>query len=201
MANNRRPVSNVQRPKTNDQLTTERLVLRRFTRDDLEWLVAFYTDGEVTRYLGGPLHRAAVTELLETRVLRYYDEHPGFGIWQTIERATDRPVGFHLLNHIQGETIVQVGYSLLRSAWRKGYATEMAREVMRYGFVDLRLPRIAAVANLANIASHSVLLKIGLERRGSRVFPHPAYAAQGPMAFFEIEAKPWLARSAPQGAG
>lgn len=175
-------------------LTTDRLTLRRFTRDDLEWLVAFHADDEVTRYLGGPRDRAAVTDLLETRILRYYDEHPGFGIWQTIERATGRPVGFHLLNHIQGETIVQVGYALQRSAWRKGYATEMAREVMRYGFVDLKVPKIAAMANLPNVASHNVLLKIGLERRGNRVFPHPAYAAQGPMAFFEIESQPWLLR-------
>lgn len=179
---------------TDDPLTTERLVLRRFTRDDLDWLVAFYADDEVTQYLGGRRDRAGVTELLETRILRYYDEHPGFGMWQTIERATDQPVGFHLLNHIQGETIVQVGYALVRAAWRKGYAAEMAREVMRYGFVDMKLPRIAAIANLPNVASHNVLRTIGLERRGSRVFPHPAYASQGPMAFFEIEAKPWLAR-------
>lgn len=179
-------------------LTTERLALRRFTPDDLEWLVAFHADDEVTRYLGGPRDRAAVTELLETRILRYYDEHPGFGIWQTIERATGQAVGFHLLNHIQGETIIQVGYALQRPAWRKGYGTEMAREVLRYGFVDLELPRIAAIANLPNVASHHVLLKIGLERRGSRVFRHPAYAAQGPMAFFEMEAKPWRARFADQ---
>jgi RimJ/RimL family protein N-acetyltransferase len=176
---------------TNGHLTTERLALRRFTRDDLEWLVTLYADDEVTRYLGGSRDRAAVTELLETRILRYYDEHPGLGIWQTIERATGQPVGFHLLNHIQGEQIIQVGYSLVRSAWRKGYATEMAREIMRYGFVDRGLPRIAAIANLPNVASHNVLLKIGLERRGSRVFPHPAYASQGPMAFFEIEARRW----------
>lgn len=75
-----------------------------------------------------------------------------------------------------------------------------AREVLRYGFADLRLPRIAAIVNLPNVASHHVLMKIGLERRGQRVFPHPAYASQGPMALFEMEAKPWLARFAPQEA-
>lgn len=175
-------------------LTTERLTLRRFTRDDLEWLVALYADEEVTRYLGGSRDRVAVAELLETRILRYYDEHPGLGIWLTLERSTGQPVGFHLLNHIQGETIVQVGYALVGSAWGKGYATEMARAVVRYGFVDLALPRVAGMANLPNVASHRVLQKIGLERRGQRVFSHPAYAAQGPMAFFEIEATAWLER-------
>lgn len=173
-------------------LTTPRLTLRRFTPDDLEWFVAFYADAEITRYLGGTKDRVAATELLQNRVLRYYDEHPGLGIWMTSERSTGDPVGFHLLNHIQGETIIQVGYALVKPAWGRGYATEMASAVVRYGFVDLGLPRIAGITNLPNVPSQHVLAKIGLERRADRVFPHPAYVSQGPMAFFDREADAWL---------
>ncbi len=104
-------------------LTTERLALSRFTPDDLEWFVSLYADEEVTQYLGGARNREQATELLQNRVLRYYDEHPGMGIWITREQASGDAVGFHLLNHIQGETIVQVGYALLRSTWGKSYAT------------------------------------------------------------------------------
>jgi RimJ/RimL family protein N-acetyltransferase len=177
---------------TYPRISTERLTLRRFTPDDLEWFVALYADEEVTRYLGGARDRVAATDLLHQRILRYYDEHPGLGIWMTLERATGERVGFHLLNHIQGESIVQVGYTLVKSAWGKGYATEMAAAVVRYGFADLRLPRIAGIANLPNVASHRVLEKIGLRRHGERTFPHPAYASQGPMAWFEREADDWL---------
>lgn len=173
-------------------LTTARLTLRRFTADDLEWFVALYADADVTRFLGGVRDRAAATELLHNRILRYYDEHPGLGIWMTTERGTGDRVGFHLLNHIQGETIIQVGYSLLKPAWGKGYATEMAEAVVRYGFVDLRVPRISAMTNLPNLASQRVLEKIGLRRHGERAFPHPAYASQGPMAWFERDADDWL---------
>ena len=42
-------------------------------------------------------------------------------------------------------------------------------------------------------ASQRVLEKIGLERRGERAFPHPAYVAEGPMAWFEREKEAWLA--------
>lgn len=172
--------------------TTARLTLRRFTPDDLEWFVALYGDPDVTRYLGGTLERAAASQLFEERILRYYDEHPGLGIWVTVERATQARVGFHLLNHIRGETIIQVGYALAKPAWGKGFATEMADAVVHYGFVDLRLPRISAMANLPNVASHRVLEKIGLQRHGERAFPHPAYASQGPMAWFERDAADWL---------
>ena len=172
-------------------LTTPRLGLRRFTPDDDDWLAALYSDPAVTRYLGGVRTRAETDEMLDTRILRYYDEHPGLGIWMTVHRATGERVGFHLLNHIRGETDIQVGFSLVQAAWGKGYGTEMAAAVLRHGFVNLALPRIAAIANLDNHASQRVLLKIGLHRRGERAFAHPAYAAEGPLAWFEREREDW----------
>jgi RimJ/RimL family protein N-acetyltransferase len=49
------------------------------------------------------------------------------------------------------------------------------------------------MASRGNVASQRILEKIGLERRGERAFPHPAYAAEGPMAWFERDAASWLA--------
>jgi RimJ/RimL family protein N-acetyltransferase len=174
-------------------LTTERLGLRRFTLGDLGWFAAMYADPDVTRYLGGRKSRTQAEALLHTRILRYYDEHPGLGIWVTIERATGAPLGFHVLNHIQGESIVQVGFILAKPAWGRGVATEMGVALLRYGFADLGLPRIAGMAELGNLASQRVLEKIGLHRHGERAFSHPAYAAQGPMAWYERDAADWLA--------
>jgi ribosomal-protein-alanine N-acetyltransferase len=174
-------------------LTTERLALRRFTAADLGWFAALYSDREVTQYLGGVKDRAQSEEYLNTRILRYYDEHPGLGMWVTVEAATGARVGFHLLNHIQGESIIQIGFTLAKPAWGKGFGTEMAAAVLCYGFVDLALPRIAGMASLQNHASQRVLLKIGLERKGERAFAHPAYAAEGPMAWFERDAAGWQA--------
>lgn len=174
-------------------LRTERLALRPFRRDDLDWLEELYADPDVTRYLGGLKSRAQTEEHLNTRILRYYDDHPGLGIWMTLEQTTDTPIGFHLLNHIQGESVIQIGFGLIKSEWDKGYGTEMARALLRYGFVNRSLPRIVGMANLQNHASQHVLTKIGLERKGERLFPHPAYAGQGPMAWFERDAASWLA--------
>ena len=174
-------------------LETERCGLRRFTPRDRDWLGDLYADVEVTRYLGGAKTRTEVAELLRSRILDYYDAHPGLGIWVTIDRSTGARLGFHLLNHIQGESIVQVGFALTKPAWGHGIATEVAGALLRYGFAGLGLPRIAGMATVQNAASQRVLTKIGLERRGERAFPHPAYAAEGPMAWFEGEADAWLA--------
>jgi RimJ/RimL family protein N-acetyltransferase len=174
-------------------LTTDRLGLRRFTTTDLSWLSSLYADPEVTRFLGGTKTEVQVQEMLRVRILDYYEAHPGLGIWMTIERATGAPVGFHLINNVQGESIIQVGFGLSTSAWGRGFATEMASALLRYAFMDLELESIAGIASLANVASQRVLQKIGLHRRGERAFPHPAYAAQGALAWFERSAAEWKA--------
>lgn len=177
-----------------DGLETTRLKLRRFTLDDEALLYRLHSDESVMRYMGGIKTAAQNRSLLEDRILRYYDEHPGLGVWATMERSSGRCVGFHLLNNIQGESLMQVGYCLLPSDWGKGYASEMCLGLLRYGFATLKLPRLHAITDLGNLASQQVLLKSGLHRKGERAFAHPAYAAAGPMAFFERDAAAWLAQ-------
>jgi RimJ/RimL family protein N-acetyltransferase len=190
-----------QTPPEGCWLATERLALRRMTWADLEWFAALYADPEVTRHLGGQKTRAQVEDLMRTRVVDYYDTHPGLGLWMTLERSSGQPVGFHLINYIMGESIIQVGYGLLTSAWGKGYATEMAGALLGYGFEDLGLAHIAGMASLGNVASLRVLKKIGLERRGERAFSHPAYASAGPLAWFERDREAWMTDpNRPRGA-
>ena len=174
-------------------LATERLGLRRFTPADFEWLVDLYSDADVMRYLGGVKSRTQADEVFQARIVGYYEEHPRLGVWMTVERRTGTPVGFHLLNHIRGEQIIQVGFTLAKAAWGRGYGTEMARAVLHYGFVELRLPRIVGMASVRNLASQRVLAKIGLIRNGERAFPHPDYASEGAMAWFERDAAAWIA--------
>jgi len=173
-----------------DTLTTERLAVRRYTEGDLDLLVRLHTDPEVTRYAGGLLTRDQSEAMLRGRILAYYDERPGLGIWLTTERATGTPVGMHLLNNIRDADIIQVGYLLYPEFWGRGYASEMAARLLRYGFEELGLPEISAITDLPHVDSQRVLLKIGLHRAGERHFP--AYGPE-PLAFFTRDARSWLA--------
>ncbi len=175
-----------------DSLTTERLALRRFTMADAELVNRLNGDPRVMRYAGGTLTRAQSDEVLKERMIEYYERHPGFGIWATLERSTGACVGLHLLNHIRGEDFIQVGYLLFPEYWGRGYATEMTVRILRHGFEALQLPQIVAITDLANLESQRVLLKAGLLRRGERKFAHPAYQP-GPLAWFERDAAEWLA--------
>ncbi len=185
-------------------LVTARLQLRRFEPADLGWLDRLNSDAEVMKFLGGPSSLADTQAMLDERILAYYEQHPGLGVWVTLGRASGEPIGFHLLNHIRGETHVQVGYRLLKPYWGQGYATEMSIALLRYGFRDLVLPQIVAITELGNAASQRVLLKCGLMRGSDRVLAHPSYASWGLLAWFERDAADWLAehrRSESRGLG
>jgi RimJ/RimL family protein N-acetyltransferase len=50
----------------------------------------------------------------------------------------------------------------LRRYWRRGYASEGARELIRYGFADVRLERIIAQTMAVNAASRATMSAVGL---------------------------------------
>lgn len=172
---------------------TERLRLRRFTGDDLPFLFSFYSDPEIARFIGGVKTLEETSQLLETRILAYYDAHPGLGVWMMSTQDGAMPVGFALLNNLQGESLIQVGYSVARAHWNRGYATEICTALLRYGYAELHLPNIVAITNRENLVSQHVLEKAGLRCNGERAFAHPAYAAAGAVPFFERDAASWLA--------
>jgi RimJ/RimL family protein N-acetyltransferase len=72
------------------------------------------------------------------------------------------------------------------------YATEMSIRLLRYGFGELGIERIAGITDLANVDSQRVLLKAGLVRDGERIFAHPSYGGE-PLAWFDRDAASWLA--------
>ena len=174
--------------------TTERLVLRRFTPDEAALMARLHFDPRVMRYAGGVQTPEQSRAMFEQRVLAYYDANPGLGVWATIERASGECIGLHLINHIQGESDIQVGYLLYPEYWGRGYATEGARAAMRYAYAELELPRVTAITDLDNVESQRVLEKCGLRREGERAFAHPAYSAQGPLAWFVSDRDEWLGR-------
>ena len=145
-------------------LETERLVLRRFTADDVDAIVELDSDPEVMFFINGgrPTPRAEVEDEILPFWLAFYDDDRGYGFWAAIEKSTGRFLGwFHFRPHTTGEA-VELGYRLRRSAWGKGYATEGCRALIAKGFTDLDVERVYAETMVVNTASRRVMEKAGL---------------------------------------
>jgi len=145
------------------ELETQRLHLRPFTADDVDDLAPIYADAEVMRFIGSgkPRNREETLSWL-AGMLRHWEKH-GFGMWATIDKGTNVLIGRSGLCFLDNTGEVEVGYLLAKAYWGKGLATEAAAAGLRFGFEELRLGRIVAVAQHANRASRRVLEKIGMQ--------------------------------------
>jgi RimJ/RimL family protein N-acetyltransferase len=146
-------------------LETDRLVLRQFTRDDLDLVVELDGDAEVMRYInnGQPVDLAEVTENLEWW-LRYYDRFAGYGFWAAIEKSTGRFLGwFHFRpGEGAGPLEPELGYRLRRDAWGQGYASEGSRALIDKGFTEFGVERVNAETMAINTGSRRVMEKAGM---------------------------------------
>ena len=150
-------------------LETQRLRLRRVTTGDALLLYALDGDPEVIRYtnLGGRGTLEFYRETLLPRWLKFYEEYEGRGYWIAEEKAGGEFLGWFHFRPAQNAPLgtmeeAELGYRLQKSAWGKGYATEIAREFVRKGFEELGAARITATALAANRASIRVMEKSGL---------------------------------------
>jgi RimJ/RimL family protein N-acetyltransferase len=147
-------------------LRTERLQLVPLADEHLEFEVELDSDPEVMRYLTGRAVSRAEVEQAHRRRLAAARDVPGLGFW--VGFADGEFIGWWILQPPHGPDQPKVageadlGYRLLRRYWRRGYASEGARELIRYGFTEVGLDRIFAQTMAVNTASRATMSSVGL---------------------------------------
>lgn len=164
------------------RITTPRLLLRPFTADDHAAIHAVYADPEVMRFVGHGAHRRPADT---TTALRGYADAlaaRGYGFVAVVERATGDVIGDAGLHPLGGRgPDIELGYTLARAKWGRGYATELARGLAEHAFATLDVPRVAAQVEPGNAASRRVLEKLGMTARETRMTygrPHLLYVVE-----------------------
>jgi aminoglycoside 6'-N-acetyltransferase len=139
---------------------TVRLILRPFQDDDLEPCIAYRSDPQVARYQGwdAPYPREKVIAFVE----EMKNKQPGRqGDWYQIlvtlkpGREVIGDVAFHIL--VEDILQAEIAFTLLRSSWGKGSATEDVSRLLDYLFGELHLHRVRAICDAENLAFAHVL--------------------------------------------
>jgi RimJ/RimL family protein N-acetyltransferase len=168
--------------------STERFTLRRFVESDAPALAEMNMDPEVMRYIRPP--DTNVDEAVERARGVIARQRGNFGLWAIHDKATGEFLGWGALKDLDGNPEIEVGYGLRRAAWGRGVATEVARELVRYGFEDLGLERIVAVTQPPNMASRNVLTKLGMTYLG---LVNRYYGKE--TTYFELKKEVWSSRT------
>lgn len=182
-------------------LHTTRIALVPLSDEHLEHEVELDSDPDVMRYLdsGKPRSREDIEEAHRRRIA-LARRVPGLGFWagfvdsdflgwwilEPPERADQGPV----------EGQAELGYRLLPRHWRKGFASEGSRELLRYGFEDLGLTRIFAETMAVNAASRATMASVGMQhiRTFHADWQDPIPGTEHGEVEYAITEDQWLAR-------
>ena len=159
------------------QLETERLLLRRPKPRDLDGYAEFFADPEVVRYLSGVTRTRAESEAGLERMIRHWDRH-GVGLFSIVRRDDERLIGRagllfwderwrdSLRHEVAGPVETEIGWTLGREFWGRGYATEASAAVRDWALGELGVKRLISLIQRGNDASVRVAEKLGetLER-------------------------------------
>lgn len=150
------------------ELRTERLVLREFSLTDQDAAHRYGSDVEVTRYMTWGPNSLSDTANYLMDVVRGANTKPRTSFILAVVNLDGDLIGAAGLKLTDGERRQgELGYVLAKDSWGFGYATELARCLIAFGFNELGLDQITATCHPENLASARVLEKAGMHFEGT----------------------------------
>ena len=146
-------------------LTTPRLRLRMLGQDDFEPYAAMHMDPDVTRFTT----RTVLSRMEAWRHLAVIVGHwhlRGFGMWGVEELDTGQLVGRVGFHEPEGWPAFELGWTIGKNWWGKGYATEAAQRCLDYAFNEMGRDHVISLIDPANVSSIRVAERIGEKLEG-----------------------------------
>ena len=146
---------------------TERLLIRRITRKDLDALLAIMEKPEVMYAWEHGFTKKDVRKWINRQLTRYRKD--GFGYFAVILKESGALIGQAGLmrSTINGNEAVELGYVLDNAYWHNGYGTEAAYACLEYAFGELELKNVCCSIRPENVASIRVAERLGMTLCGS----------------------------------
>ena len=149
------------------RIESERLVMRGWREADLDALAEIGADPAATRHLG------AMSREESWRRMAYFTGHfalRGFGFLALEEKATGACIGWCGHYFPDNWPDREIGYTLVRSARGKGYATEAARRALVHAYDELGWTTAISFIALSNSASIAVATRLGATLESTRIY-------------------------------
>jgi len=147
----------------NPVISTERLILRKMTKDDTKNLMEIFSDPVAMKYYPSTKNEGETLEWIEWTQKNY--EQYAVGLWIVEDKVTGEFLGQCGIvpQEVDGVIEMEIGYLFVRRVWGNGYATEAALACKNYGFEKLKLNRMVSLPDVNNIPSTKVAERIGMQ--------------------------------------
>ena len=157
------------------ELRTERLLLRRWRRDDREPFATMNADPVVMEHFLSVLTKAESNAFVD-RIEARFDEF-GYGLWAVEVPGHAQFIGFVGLAPVPEDLpfapAMEVGWRLARPYWGMGYASEGARAALACGSETFGLTEFVSMTAKTNLRSQRVMRRLGMTHHARDDFDHP----------------------------
>jgi RimJ/RimL family protein N-acetyltransferase len=153
------------------RLETPRLTLRPPRAEDLDALTEMMLDEPTARFIGGVMPRPLCWRQLMTMIGAWHAQ--GFAMFSVIEKSSGRWIGRLGPWQPDGWPGTEIGWSIVRNCWGKGYAVEGAEAATTWAFETLGWPNVIHSIAPTNVASQRVAQKLGSRLIGPGKLPAP----------------------------
>jgi [ribosomal protein S5]-alanine N-acetyltransferase len=150
-------------------LQTKRLTLRDIEPSDCPIIFEFANDGSISRHLRfGSISSESGTQEYVAKAMAARDASPrlSYKLAMSIKPLTKMAGSCWMDIEDPQSRNASIGYFVEQRHWNKGYATEMLRALVQFGFEELQLHRIYGNCDAENPATRRVLEKVGMRQEG-----------------------------------
>lgn len=141
---------------------TERLFLRLFEDGDLDAAYNLFSDSEVQKYLSPKNRRTREQLKISLKKFAGHWAERGFGMLCVTKKEKDEMIGYCGFQYFDGTEDVEIMFAVRKEDWQKGFATEAAKECLKFGFEKLNFDKVYAATDPQNLASKAVIKKLGM---------------------------------------
>ena len=139
---------------------TKRLYVTRWQKENLNSLYELFNDEAAKEFILPKLTIEETEHIFESQLNDYESNFP-YGRYFIVEKESNDFIGLLLLKETDGKSNVEIGYTLIKDHWKKGYATEIVQEGVKWLFSLNKFSTIHAITDTGNVNSQRVLYKCG----------------------------------------
>lgn len=171
------------------EVETKRLIFRLLNPKDFENWLPLFSSMDVARFLGldESLTPEEMCQKWFDKVFHRYENDLG-GMHVLVDKTTRKMVGQCglLIQEVEGERRMEIGYSVLPEYWGMGYASEAAQKCKEEGFTNGFTENIMSMVHIDNKGSETVA------KRNGMVWEKIVDKDSGnPMNIFSIQKSDW----------
>lgn len=142
-------------------IETDRLILREMTEKDFDALYVVLSDLDIMEHYPYTFDEDRVIGWIRKNIERY--KIFGFGLWAVVLKENGEMIGDCGLTMqiINGQIRPEIGYHIRKDCQRRGYASEAAKAVRDWTFINTPFNIIYSYMKYTNVASYRTAIAYG----------------------------------------